>query len=207
LAEDELEIVRLKNDFYRDGFNKIFLALILIGVAIGLLLLTSFYLHTRKPSPVVFVTDDDGRVFGPAPLDKAFLKDADLIQWVNDAIVRSFNFDFINYKDQLANIKSYYTDNGYSKLLALLGSYASESQVENGKLFVSAGASGTPVMYNEGIIDGRYAWILHFPIGLHYSSGNKNSSATINLEITVIRTQVDNEIAGIAIENIGTYTP
>lgn len=202
VAGDELDVVRLRNDFYRDGINKIFIALSIVTATIVLLLAMSFYLHTQKPRPVTFHTDSDGRVYPPIPIDRPFIKEADLVQWLNNVVSKSFSFDFVNYKTQVENLRQYYTENGYTKLLGVLNSYANPNQVQNAKLFINANAGGVPTIFNQGLIGNTYNWILHVPLELTYSSGEKNTIANITLEITVIRVQINSELAGIAIDNV-----
>ena len=54
MAGEELQVIRLRNDFYRDGFKKMMFALSILLTAVILLIATSIYLFVNKPQPITF---------------------------------------------------------------------------------------------------------------------------------------------------------
>src|SRR5688572_30035886 len=92
--------IQLKNDFYRDGFYKVLLALGLILIAIFLLVALSLYLHFSKPEPVDFSVGTEFRVLQPVPTDQPYLSTADLLQWVSQTLPKVFSYDFVSYSAQ-----------------------------------------------------------------------------------------------------------
>ncbi len=202
MAENELHIVRLRNDFYRDGFYKVITALLLIASAIILLVITSLYLFFLKPSPVTFATDNEWRVLPPVPLNQPYLKTADLLQWVSDVLPLSFTFRFTDYAVQLKALEPYYTPNGWAKLQGLLSVYANLPVLESAKLFANASASGAPVIVNQGLIDGKYSWWVQMPLKINYSSAEKSYNSSIVLQALVVRAPTLNNLSGIIIDNV-----
>lgn len=207
MAEDELQVVRLRNEFYRDGFYKVLIAFALILFSIAMLGGISFYLYIEKPAPVTFVTDKDWRAFPPVPLDKPYKKTPDLLQWVSDVMPSLFTYDFLNYKDELAPLKEYFTEDGWKKLGDLLKTYANIEVIQNAKLFVNGEADGAPVILNQGLLDGRYGWWVQMPIVIHYSNTDRHYDSSVVVQALVVRTSTLDNLSGIAIDNIMEVKP
>lgn len=202
MAEEELEIIRLRNDFYRDGFYQILVALIVVLLAIVMLAAISLYLYTHKPQPVTFYTDSDLRAFPLVPVDQPYVKQADLIQWVSEVLPATFTFDFVDYQAQLKNLQQYFTPAGWAALGALLDKYANAKTIQANKLFANASASGTPTIPNQGLIQGRYGWWIRSPLKINYNGLEKRYDASIVVEALVVRVPTTNSLTGIAIDNI-----
>jgi intracellular multiplication protein IcmL len=202
MAEKELEIIRLRNDFYRDGFYTIFIALLVTILVLVVLIATSIYLYTHKPPPVTFYTDSDLRAFPLQPVTEPYVKQADLIQWVSEVLPASFTFDFINYQTQLKNLQPYFTPAGWTALTALLEKHIDVKTLQTNKLFVNARAGGAPTIPNQGLIDGRYGWWIRSRMKINYSSLERRYDTSIIIEALVVRVPTTNNLTGIAIDNI-----
>jgi len=197
-SQEELQVVHLRSDFYRDGFRKILVAL---GIAVGVtVLLTStvIYLLLDTPAPVNFSTDHEWRIVKPVPVDQPYLSMPDLIQWVS-LLPMLFNYDFVNYKSELQDNEQYFTENGWKKFLDLLNSYISYATIVNSKLFVNGSADGAPYVINEGLLAGKYSWWVQMLININYSGGY---TQPLNLQVLIVRVPTLNNLYGVAIENI-----
>lgn len=202
MAVDDSEVIRLRDDFYRDGFNKVVIALLTIIIAIVFLILLSIYIYTSKPPPVNFKTDNDWRILAPVPLNEPYLSTADLIQWVSTAFPNSISFDFINYTKNLQSAAQYFTNNGWPKFLDLVNQYANYNNVINNKLFVSGVAAGAPFILNQGMLEGKYGWWVQMPIMINYISFGGNSNQEIMIQALVVRVPTLNNISGVGIDNL-----
>lgn len=198
----ELEVVRLKTTFYRDGFYKVLTAFITIVTAIIFLIGISVYLYLDKPKPVYFHTDNEWRVLSPVPLDKVYLTVPELVQWVSSVLPKAFTYDFINYTKQLQNVSQYFTPNGWQKFLDQINQYANYNQVVNGKLFLNASPAGAPIILNQGLLEGRYAWWILMPINVNYISSEKSTTFPLEMRVLIVRVPTLNNIDGVGIENI-----
>jgi intracellular multiplication protein IcmL len=202
MANEELQVVRLRDDFYSDGFYKILIAAAMVISAIGLLIAISIYLFAEKPHPVSFSTDNEWRVLAPVPLDQTYLTTPDLIQWVSTAVPSMFSYDFINYTQQLKGMTQYFTTDGWKKFLDLVNNYANYNTIQNDRLFVSATAAGAPFVINQGLLQGRYGWWVQMPISIRYSSNQKESSQSLVIQALVVRVSTLNNLYGVGIDNI-----
>ncbi|MEO8401548.1 MAG: DotI/IcmL/TraM family protein [Gammaproteobacteria bacterium] len=202
MAGEELQVIRLKDDFYRDGFYKALTAFAVLLSAIFLLIATSVYLYVTIPAPVVFSTGDEFRILPPVSVDQAYIKQPDLIQWVSNVLPSTFTLDFVNFTQELQTNSQYFTDNGWKNLLDQLKIYIDYATIVNGKLFVNGSAAGAPFILNQGILQGAYAWWIQMPINLRYSSADKISTIPIVIQALVVRVPTLNNLAGVAIDKI-----
>jgi intracellular multiplication protein IcmL len=202
-AREELQVVRLRDDFYRDGFYKILFALATIFVAIGLLVALSVYLYFSKPAPIHFrTTDHEWRVLGPVPLDQQYISTPDLIQWVSEVLPKIFTYDFIRYTDQVKNDAQYFTTNGWQKFLDQVNVYANYNGVQSNKLFINSFPAGAPFILNQGLLNGKYAWWVQMPVNITYINLSGKSTTPIVIQALVVRVPTLNNLSGVGIDNM-----
>jgi len=202
MAEEELQNIVLRDDFYRDSFGKVVLVIFGILVAIAFLIALSVYLYMSKPPPVTFHVDGDWRVQPPVPLDQPYLERADLLQWVADSVPQAYHFDFNHYNEQLKVAPQYFTTDGWNIFLNQLNIYANYNTVQSGKIFVRAAPSAAPSLVNEGLLAGRYAWLVNIPITISYSGFKPPGSKDLQLQVTVVRVSTLNNLTGVGIDNM-----
>jgi intracellular multiplication protein IcmL len=207
MAEDELRIVRLKDDFYRDGDYKIFIALAMVLAFIIVLTTTSVFLHRQKPKPITFYTDDDWRLFPPVPLDNPYLPDADVLQWVSKVIPAAFSYDFSRYDQEIAAAKINFSGDAWNEMSGLINKYANQTSLQNTHGIVNTTVTGAPVFENRGIpsngkLAGRYVWQVHLPINIHYSNDVKSNDTALELTMLVARIPTLESLSGIIIDDV-----
>lgn len=203
MAEEELQVVTLRKDFYRDSFGKIIFIMISILIAIILLIAVSLYLYLNKPKPITFsVVDNEWRVKAPVDLNLPYLSVPEVLQWVSDVLQRSFTLDFLHYNDQLNALKSYFTPDGWQVFLNQLNIYANYNNVQTNRVFVTGTAAGAPFIFNQRPVSGRYAWWIQMPLNISFAGYNPPSSQTLTLQVLVVRVSTLNNLAGVAIDNV-----
>lgn len=214
MAEEELVKVELRDGFYRDSVGKVVLAIIGICLAIILLSAISIYIYIDKPPPVVFPVADEFRVLPPIPLDQPYINlnlkglrnptlvYSDLLQWVANVVLNSFNYDYINYKDQLESAHQYFTDDGWKIFLNQLNIYANYNNVQANRLFVNGAPAGAPFVIRSGLLTGKYAWWVQMPIMITYQGMKTPPNKALTLQILVVRVSTLNNLNGVAIDNV-----
>ncbi len=203
MAEEELQVVSLRDDFYRDGFYKALGAFALLLIAIILLSAASLYLQFSKPSPVEFVTGDEFRTVAPVPINQAYLTQPDLMQWISERLPALFRYDFVNYNRDINTNMRYFTDNGWKNYQDLLKIYADGNSIAASKLFVSAVPGGAPIMLNQGLLPGGvYGWWIQMPLNLSYSSRTTGNAIPLVAQVLVVRVPTLNNLSGVAIEKM-----
>lgn len=201
MAEEELQSIEIRQDFYRDSFGKLVFIIVSVFIAIIFLIAVSLYLYLNEPPPVTFLVDKEWRVQPEVPVNQPYLSIPDLLQWVSDAVPRSFVFDFIHYNDQLKNASQFFTNDGWKVFLDQLNIYANYNTVQSGKLFVNGVPAGAPIVLNQGLVSGRYGWWVQMPITITYSSGGQNTK-NLTLQILVVRVSTLNNLNGVGIDNV-----
>lgn len=201
MAGEELQVVRLRDDFYRDGFNKILIALATIIGSIIFLIVISIHLYLAKPPPVYFGTDNEWRVLAPIPLNQPYLTTADLSQWTSETLPSLFAYDFVNYANQLQNNAQFFTDDGWKKFLDQINIYASSNLVQNSKMFLNPAAAGAPFVLNQGLLNGRYAWWIQMPINVTFITATKSYTQPLVVQALIVRISTLNNLYGVAIDN------
>jgi hypothetical protein len=198
----ETEIVSLQDNFYRDGFYKILTVLAIAIAVVVMLFALSVYLFLSKPSPVVFRADDEWRIVSPVPVQYAYLKDADLIQWVSNVVPKLFTIDFVNYNTVLNTNKNYFTENGWARYREQLNTYASLGRLSANRYFVTTTIQRAPVILNQNIVDGKYTWLVQVPFNVVYSGLRTSDTVVLTYQLYIVRIPTLNDLYGVRIDNI-----
>lgn len=203
MADEELQVIRLRNDFYRDGFKKMIFALGTLITAVILLIATSVYLFVDKPLPVTFATDDDWRILPPVPIDKPYLSDANLLQWISETFSTIFSFDFLTYEKKRGANQLYFTDNGWKKYNEFLTNNLPNNSVQTSKAVITGVPNGGPSIRNQGILPAKkYAWLIRIPIKIDYIGYNRSFSQIFEFQALVVRTPTLDNLSGVAIDDL-----
>ncbi len=202
MADGDVRVVRLTDDYYRDGFYKIIAALLMIAAAVLLMVAISFYLVSQRPSPVYFHTDSEWRAFAPVPVDQPYLQQADLAQWVSDVLPSAFTLDFLHYKDEQNALTQYFTDNGFKKLTDLQDRFLNEQMIERGRIYAQTKPAGAPVVLNQGLLSGKYGWWIQMPLTITLTGVDRNDTRSLVVQALVIRIPTLNDLWGVTIDDL-----
>lgn len=202
MADDALVSVKLRNDFYRDNYRRIvlaifFLLMVILGQA-GVI----YYLLTHRPLPIYFATSNNGRVMRilpVVPLDEANMPNSALLQWATDAATAAFTYDFVNYRGQLQKAAEYFTNDGWRSFLTELQNTRNLLAVQSKKLVVSAVVTRAPVILEERVINGRYTWRVQMPVAISYQSASETVPTNTMITLTITRVSSVTSPRGIGI--------
>jgi intracellular multiplication protein IcmL len=189
MPDDALQIVNLRNSFYRDGQHKLFIVVLLSILANSILAIILIYIVTHPPAPKYFATSVNGRITPLTPLNAPNQSDAAVLQWSTQAAIAAFTYNFVNYRSELQSASGYFTADGWDQFLTALKNSNNLEAVKAKKLVVSAVASSAPVFLQKGILNGRYAWRIQMPILVTYQSASEFSQQ--NLTVTMLVTRID----------------
>lgn len=206
MPEDALEVVRLRNNFYRDNYRRVvgaLLALILINfVLIGVV----FYQISDRPSPQYFATSTDGKITPIYPLSEPMMAPTELLQWASRAAVAAYTYNFVDYREALQRVQNNFTPDGWTYFEDALKSSRNLESVVAKKLVVSAVATAAPVILDQGVVSGRYAWKVQMPILITYQSANEQTQQPVIVTMVVSRVPTVNMPRGIAIASFVSAT-
>src|SRR3990167_10591649 len=188
MADDPLQVVQLRNDFYRDNYRRVMLALLSAIVVMMVLVLVLLYVVAHPPSPKYFATYPDGRIMPLVPLNEPNMPQPALLEWANEAATAAFTYDFGNYREALQAASQYFTPDGWRDFMNQLSSSTNLNAVITKKLVVKATATGAPVILQEGLLNGVYAWRVTMPMVIVYESASQ--VAQQNVIVTMLITRV-----------------
>ncbi len=214
LSEDEdnsapLEIVSggplmsvvIRNEFYRDGFRNMMRIVIAESVIIVVLILTFIvYMNSTKKEDRYFATTADGRIMQMVPLDRPNMAASALMSWAAQSAVEVMTFGFHDYQRRMQNASRNFTRHGWETFTNALQKSRIMESVEAGQQVVTAQPRGAPIIKQEGVHNGKYRWVMDFPISVSYQAGASNRNDSLMLRMVIERVPSLENPNGVGIE-------
>lgn len=198
--EDALEIVKLRNNFYRDSYRRVLAALLLMIVINGVLCAILGYVVTHRPKPEYFATTAEGRLMRLYPLSRPVLTPAELLQWATLAVTQVNTYNFVNWRKELQTASENFTPNGWKEYQDSLKKSRNLDTVIAKKLTVNAVATGAPVILDQGVVNGEYKWKVQLPILKTYESTSSRITQPELITVLITRVSTLETPKGIAID-------
>jgi intracellular multiplication protein IcmL len=184
----EQELARFRSGYYRDKFRLLAGITFFFALVNVVLVAVVFCLYLVQPKiPMDFYTSNlyNGKNTSIYPLDHSLVKPKKLVEWAQTSIVKSFNFNFVNYNDVFDNIKQYYTENGWNEYNNTLSKSGLLDNVINSKFFLSTIAPSSAIILEDGVVNGHYAWRVRMPIILIFKASENAAGPHVEQKITV----------------------
>lgn len=196
-----LGAVVLRNEFYRDGYRAmqkitILLAMIILGL-IGAML---FVIHVHQPENRYFATTADGRLVPMVALNEPNLSNPALMSWVAQAATEVMTFGFNDYRRRLQEASRNFTKIGWGSFTTALERSRIIEMVDVNQQVVSAAPRSAPVLVSEGVVNGRYQWVVELPLTVTYLAGNKTRTDNFLVRLVVVRVPKLESPNGVGIE-------
>jgi len=134
------------------------------------------------------------------PLDKPHMTPAYINTWVALVLSDVMTFGFNDYKMRLSLASNYFTDMGWKSFTQALKRSRIIEMVEVNQQLITAAPKGAPVLQSEGLVNGRYQWVIEMPLILTYRSGSKTSRTGLLVTAIVKRSDDEKHPYGIAID-------
>jgi intracellular multiplication protein IcmL len=196
-----LSKVVIRNEFYRDGYRSILkLAVFQAMIILGLVGLMFYVVHVHQPENRYFATTEDGRLVPMIALTEPNLSTPALMSWVAQAATEVMTFGFNDYRRRLQESSRNFTRQGWESFTAALQRSRIIETVETNQQVVTAAPQGAPILQSEGIVGGRYQWIIQIPMVLSYQSGSKTRSDSLLVTVVIVRLPRLESPNGIGIE-------
>ncbi len=199
MADDAVELIRHRNEFYRDNYRRVIVALFFMVVVNAGLVGVIFYQLTHRPPAQYFATSADGKIVKLQPLSEPVIGPNVLLQWAERAAVDSNSFDFVSYRKELQSVQNRFTPEGWDNFEAALKTSRRLETVIAKHLVVSAVATGAPTILDQGVVGGRYVWKVSLPILVTYNSGSEQTQQPQVVTMIISRVSTVNHPDGIAV--------
>jgi intracellular multiplication protein IcmL len=199
MTDEALELIRLRNNFYRDNYRRaigallvlLFINLILVGVI--------FYQLANRPAPLYFATSVDGKITPLYPLSDPMFAPAELAQWAASAAITTNTYNFVNYREALQRAQNNFTPEGWTSFEAALKGARTLEVVLAKKFVVSAEPTAAPVILEQGVVQGRYTWKVRIPLLVMYQNSTEQTQQPVVVTMLITRVPTMNMPKGIAI--------
>lgn len=199
MKEDALQVVKLRNEFYRDNYRKVIAALMISFFVIFILAGALFYIVSHPPAPRYFATSKDGRIVPLVAFSQPNLSNATVLEWSNTAATAAYSYNFVNYRQALQRAADYFTPEGKQMFFSAIKSSNNLQAVISKKLIVSAVATGVPVILEEGLLADRYTWKVQIPMLITFQSASQFSQQAVTVTMLIVRVSTLTSPSGIGI--------
>lgn len=199
--ETGLGTVVVRNEFYRDGYRNLLRISLIQGIVIlALIGAMYFVIQVNQPENRYFATTEDGRLVPMVPLNQPNLSTPALMSWVAQASTEVMTFGFNDYRRRLQESSRNFTRRGWESFTQALQKSRVIEMVEANQQVVTAAPQGAPILESEGLVAGRYQWVIQLPLVLTYQSGARNKSDSLLVTVVVVRVPRLESPNGVGIE-------
>ena len=193
--------VVIRNEFYRDGYRSLLkMTLIQSIVILGLVGAMYYTIKVNQPQNFYFATTEDGRLVPMVPLGEPNLSTPALMSWVAQATTEVMTFGFNDYRRRLQESSRNFTKRGWESFTQALQRSRIIEMVEVHQQLITAAPKGAPILQSEGLVAGRYQWVVQIPLVLTYRSGTKTSNTGLLVTVIVVRVPRLESSNGVGIE-------
>jgi intracellular multiplication protein IcmL len=190
---------RQSNLFYRDHYQKMMIVLMIVIALMVVVTSVLLYQIFHRPLPLFFADAAGKQRMTLVSYDEPNLSSSALLKWASKATVAAYTFDFVSYTKQIAAARPYFTDAGWSDYLRSINPLI--QTITQNQLFVNSVVSGTPVIANQGELEGRgYVWRVQMPFLVTYQSAEALQKQTYTVVLTITRVPTWKNPAAIGID-------
>ncbi len=196
-----LGVVVVRNEFYRDGYRSLLRIAVLQGaVIVGLIGVMLYVIHIHQPENRYFATTEDGRLVPMISLNEPNLSSPALMSWVAQAATEVMTFGFSDYRRRLQESSRNFTRRGWESFTQALQKSRIIEMVNENQQVITAAPQSAPVLKSEGVVGGRYQWVVQLPLVLTYQSGARTRSDSLIVTFVVVRVPRLESPNGVGIE-------
>lgn len=196
-----LVAVVTRNEFYRDGFrNMIRIVILQTVIIVGLILSLIVYMTTAKPADRYFATTADGRLMQLVPLDRANMNTSALMSWATQAVTETMTFGYHDYQRRLQQSSRYFTRRGWESFAGALQRAKIIDSIIANQQVVTAEPRSAPILENQGVLNGKYRWLLSLPLRVTYRAGTQQRVDNLNVKLLIERVPSLENPSGVGIE-------
>jgi intracellular multiplication protein IcmL len=172
-----------------------------LGV-IAVLTIANVYLAVRPVQERYFAKDPLGGLRELVPLEKPIQSQNEMLAWATGAISSAFTLSFGNIQPQLQDARFNFTEPGWKGFQEALRSRGVLDAIINNKFVSTAVPTAAPVVVQQGLIEGKYAWRIEIPMIVTYESASGRASSSFLVEATIIRRPESENPRGLGIQSI-----
>lgn len=198
------EVVSMKISFFKTGQRWLKWTVIysLIVSLVSLFLLQE--ISSNKESYIYITVDEDGRLMKLFPLSKPNHKEPVVAQWLVDAMVDTFDFNYLNMKAQLSKkAGNWFTTSGKTSLVNTLRDEGNLQVITDNQFIVQLKVKSNPILLEERLNSrGYYEWIFQLPAILTYTNEDSVFANDAIFTVSVVRRSMLEDKRGLGVSKI-----
>lgn len=157
-----------------------------VSVILGFGIIGIFVLMmTRFPLTKYLPSGDNSGICSYSPQSDLSISDEDVMDFAKSAILNSYSYDYVNYREKINNsANQYFTSDGRKDYFHQLDASGNLDRIIKGNLIQRSNASLSPQMEER---DSDYQWwVVQVPMNIEfYSGGESKPRTTLNYLATV----------------------
>ena len=200
--EEAIAAVLARNAYVREKHYFLMRLVLVLAGLLSLSVVGNVLLATRAPENKYFLSDVEGKIREIVPLDRPVESLPVISAWVANAVSQSLTFSFANYRQEFANARQHFTPQGWAEFERALIDSGLLRIVRENMYVTTAVPSGAPVLSQQGLMNGRYAWRFQIPMVVSYESAAQRMGQNMMVTVTVIRVPETENPRGLGIVQI-----
>lgn len=122
------------------------------------------------------------------PLHKSNIAKPALISWAAQAATEVMTFGFHDYRARLQEASRHFTRKGWEGFVSALEKSRYIEMIEAEKQVISAAPRGAPIIKSEGIVNGRYQWLVQIPMVITFQTDSVTKTDKVLVALKIVRT-------------------
>lgn len=119
--------------------------------------------------------------------------------WIQEAVMDSYSFDFNNFDDVVKRMEYYFTEEGYAAYKATMYNSGVKEQVIQSKIKVSTVVTGSPIMISGGVFLGTEYWRFATPVRVSFYGGEAAKPQDMMVHMLLVRIPTHKNSKGLGI--------
>ena len=188
-----------EESFYSKYYAHIVIVLMVLICLLMAVTGVLFYQLWHRPTPVFIAQQANGKKMTLTAFEEPNLLADTIVRWASKAAISAYTFNFSNYKQQLAALQPYFTEDGWQKYLIAVSGLM--NRIVKSQLFVNSIVVGAPVIANQGSLPNKgEAWRVQIPFLVTYQSANITRQENYMVVLTIVRVPTSTNPQGIGID-------
>jgi len=204
IPESPAREARRRYEFYRDGFRRLIGGNLALVVCLTISLVLNYVQYSHKPIIQNFAVDNSGRLTPIFPLDQPMVTQDTVLELAGRTATKAFEFNFVDYREQINDLASLFTHDGYQNYVNALVQSGNLDKVKQDRLISSAVESAAPVVVRSGENlpghAGIFTWEVEVPVIMTLQGQNSRTPQSMLVTLTIIRVPQTINPKGIAVD-------
>lgn len=185
--DEAVAAVLARNAYVRERHVFLSRLVVVLAAALALSVAANVVLALRAPENRYFLADAEGRIRDIVPLDRPVEALPVVSAWVAGAVSQSLTFSFANYRQEFAVARQHFTPQGWAEFERALTDSGLLRIVRENMYVTTAVPTSAPVLSQQGLMNGRYAWRFQIPMVVSYESAAQRMGQNMLVTVTVVR--------------------